>query len=331
MNTDKQPSKNPINTTSKIPQVRLTRTQKLARLEREKKEQQQIANTTHNHNPKSSHTKPPSRKPTPHPTTKYSHTSRTKPSNISNTLHKTHESSSLASLSSLCSSRVSTKEKPVASLDTTTQPTPSTPLKPSLRSTRMLSDLPREHVSNMMEDLGILFSMAHYNKVEHEYIRRDSIRTAHAKNSIFIPIPTEENRPHWIETQLIQYPITMADMIARGAFIPSLESSFPSVELFRKTYMDPKNPACYVSRPPPNHIHISLWKACGSPFPYTKWPLVDWNKVNLIYEPSRIHRATELCMKGNPAWFFAFWGNYGTELKRFGYEKDYDPSVNPYP
>lgn len=174
-------------------------------------------------------------------------------------------------------------------------------------------------VEHMMEDLAIILSTAHYCKVEREYMKLDSTRTHNATSVYTIPVASEEGREDWITQQLIQYPLTMEDMIVRGAFLPEIESSFPSIELFRKTYM---------SKPlSPQHHQTTLWNARGNPFPYSKWINVKWSKIQLSYTPERIKHAIHAYMQNKKTWYFHFWGKYGAELKQYGYRDDYDPSI----
>jgi len=194
---------------------------------------------------------------------------------------------------------------------------------PPKKQTKQLisSSLPTEHVHTMIQELTMLFSSAHYAKVSNEYIKLDSHKTWKATSIFTIPIAQEENRETWIQTHLSDYPLTMADMITRGAFL-NIPSEFPTVEVFRQSYIDPH--ATY------SHNHKPLWEVCGSPFPIQKYPLANWNLIQLYYDSSRIKQAYESCIHGNDTWYFHFWKYNGNELKQYGYSP-YSLNLNPNP
>lgn len=186
--------------------------------------------------------------------------------------------------------------------------THSSPTSPAISKT-----ISSAHIEKMIHELTMLFSSAHYANVEHEYIKRDSYKTWNAKSIFSIPISQEENREEWIQDHLSEYPLTMADMMTRGAFYSQIPSEFPSVEVFRQSYMDTY--ATYT------HDQTPLWDACGSPFPITSYPRVHWDTVIIIYDTIRTKKAIQSCLQKEPTWYFHFWKYHGNELKQFGYER----------
>lgn len=196
----------------------------------------------------------------------------------------------------------------VSRLSHSSSPNPT----PSISST-ISKNIPSTHIEKMIHELTMLFSSAHYAKVEREYIKHDSYKTWKAKSIYSIPIPEEENRGEWIQQHLSEHPLTMADMMTRGAFYSQIPSEFPTVEVFRQSYMDTR--ATYT------HDQTPLWNACGSPFPITNYPRVHWDTVKLVYDTTRTKKAFQSCLQKEPTWYFHFWKYHGNELKQFGYTR----------
>lgn len=197
---------------------------------------------------------------------------------------------------------------------------PNSAPNPSTSST-ISKNIPSTHIEKMIHELTMLFSSAHYAKVEKEYIQHDSYKTWNAKTIYSIPIPEEENRGDWIQQHMTEYPLTMADMMTRGAFYSQIPSEFPTVEVFRQSYMDMH--AMYT------HNQTPLWNACGSPFPITTYPRVHWDTVKLVYDTTRTKKAIQSCLQKEPTWYFHFWKYHGNELKQFGYTRPSSiPSVS---
>lgn len=226
--------------------------------------------------------------------------------------HTKHKSSTSLTLSPSVS-RLSHSSSP----NTNPNPTPST----SSTSSTISKNIPSTHIEKMIHELTMLFYSAHYAKVEKEYIQRDSYKTWNAKSIYSIPIPEEENREGWIQQHMTEYPLTMADMMTRGAFYSQIPSEFPTVEVFRQSYMDTH--AMYT------HNQTPLWVACGSPFSITTYPRVHWDTVKLVYDTTRTKKAIQSCLQKEPTWYFHFWKYHGNELKQFGYTRPSSiPSVS---
>lgn len=232
--------------------------------------------------------------------------------NTSSSITNSLEDESFDHLETRSVSSVHTTSRTSRIPSTTKKPQPKPhPKQPPHPKPRTLSkNLPSTHVHKMIHELTMIFSSAHYAKVSNEYIKQDSRKTWKAKSIFAIPISQEENREEWIQTHLSEYPLTMADMIARGAF-QHFPSEFPTVEVFRQSYMDKHS--TYT------HNHTSLWEACGNPFPITTYPLVNWDTIKLYYDSSRNKRACQSCMNGEPTWYLHFWKYRGNELKQYGY------------
>lgn len=287
MNTPRTPKK------PHIP-VRLTRAQRLAN----QKRQQQYAN----------------------------HTKLSTPSGPSIDALETQSVTSVSSTATARTTRshiprISRSSRPSKVISSSTKPArppapvPSNPSNPSR--------LPSSRVSTMIHELTMLFSSAHYYKVANEYIKLDSQKTWSAKTLVSIPLPEEENREDWIARHKATYPLTMADMIARGAFRKEIPSEFPSVEVFRQSYMDEHATYAHHRRP--------LWEACGSAFPITQYPRIQWNTIKLQYDKARTKKAIQACIHGDPAWYLCFWQYRGSELKQFGYSRPSASSTRSTP
>lgn len=208
----------------------------------------------------------------------------------------------------------------VSRLSHSSSPNPNPNTNPSTSST-ISKNIPSTHIEKMIHELTMLFYSAHYAKVEKEYIQRDSYKTWNAKSIYSIPIPEEENREGWIQQHMTEYPLTMADMMTRGAFYSQIPSEFPTVEVFRQSYMDTH--AMYT------HDQTPLWVACGSPFSITNYPRVHWDTVKLVYDTTRTKKAIQSCLQKEPTWYFHFWKYHGNELKQFGYTRPSSiPSVS---
>ena len=225
-----------------------------------------------------------------------------------NSVSSNSSTTSIGTNSSSRIPRISKQPQQHTRTNTTIPPKPST--KHKEHTIHIESSLPTEQVHTMIQELTMMFSSAHYAKVSNEYIKQDSHKTWKATSIFTIPIAKEENREKWIQTHLSDYPLTMADMLARGAFL-DIPSEFPTVEVFRQSYID--------SRATYSHNEKPLWKACGSPFPIQKYPHTNWNLIQLYYDSSRIKQAYESCISGNASWFLHFWKYRGNELKQYGY------------
>lgn len=171
-------------------------------------------------------------------------------------------------------------------------------------------------IETMIDELSQLFSSAHYAKVNHEFIKHDSEKTWKATSIQSIPVHDADYRSKWIDKHKREYPLTFADMIARGAFVSSVPSCFPTVEVFRQTYLDPLYGIRHQAK------HQLLWCVLGTPFsvfyPFSSASTESasssthvvykkrWSRILLDYTPERIKQAKRECFARNPTWWHAF-------------------------
>lgn len=156
----------------------------------------------------------------------------------------------------------------------------------------------KELIHQMIDDFICICSIAHYSKLEIMYIKKDSKKTWKAQDVQDIPLANEEGRETWIERNKLKYPLTLMDLIIRGCFQEEIASSFPSVEVFRNSYLNKKTARRGILD------GATLWQLFGSNvFHLTILKKLNWKDIIIHYSKEQnVRLAKEECSKGNLDW-----------------------------
>jgi len=168
------------------------------------------------------------------------------------------------------------------------------------RMKALQSKTTKELIHQMIDDFICICYIAHYSKLEIMYIKKDSKKTWNAQDVEDIPLANEEGCETWIERNKLKYPLTLMDLIIRGCFQEEIASSFPSVEVFRTSYLNKKTARRGILD------GATLWQLFGSNvFDFSNLNKLNWNDIIIHYaKEQNVRLAKEECMKGNLDWGF---------------------------
>lgn len=169
----------------------------------------------------------------------------------------------------------------------------------------------QELLRQMIDDFVSICSTSHYVKVDGLYIKQDSEKTWNAKEIDDIPLACEEGRENWIERKKKVYPLVLTDLLARGCFQQDLPSSFPSIEVFRNSYISPKTARRSLLE------GYTVWELFGSPaFSFKVMKDLQCNKIQIEYHEQKVKCAMAECLQGNNDWGYIFW-HLGKDALKF--------------
>lgn len=285
-----------VSRTSRIP-VRLTRAQRLAnekrRQQREKREneerismQRQVSNSRKHMSQRSMSSRPSTSRPsTSRPTTRNIHYNTQK--SISNVKTKIPQVS-------LESNEVDISlSHQVASLDKQDGHT--------IEQTRKrLVKLPavKDLIHSMIYDLVSICSTIHYSKVGGLFVKQ-TIKNTDSPADIS---DSAKERDDWIKIKQKDYPLVLTDLIARGCFQADLPSNYPSVEVFRNSYINPNTAKCSILE------GYTLWELFGTfAFTFSVIKNLYWNKIHIQYDNDNAKCALNQCLDCNLDWGFSLW------------------------
>lgn len=156
----------------------------------------------------------------------------------------------------------------------------------------------------MIDDFVSICSIAHYMKIDGLYIKQDSKKCWDALNADKpdkLPLACE-GRENWIERKKKDYPLLLTDLLARGCFQSELKSDFPSVEVFRMSYISAKTARRSLLE------GYTAWELFGSSaFTFKVIKELQWNKIQIEYDDKKVENAKTECLQGNSDWGYIFW------------------------
>lgn len=167
---------------------------------------------------------------------------------------------------------------------------------------KRLVELPvvKDLIHSMIYDLVSICSTAHYSKVGGLFVKQD-IKKSNPELDIS-GNTKEQEKDDWIKTKQKDYPLVLTDLIARGCFQADLPSSYPSVEVFRNSYINPNTAKRSVLE------GYTLWELFGSyAFTFSVIKNLHWNKIHIEYDDDNAKCALNQCLDCNLDWGFSLW------------------------
>jgi hypothetical protein len=156
----------------------------------------------------------------------------------------------------------------------------------------------KDLIHSMIYDLISICSTTHYSKVGGLFVKQD-IKKSKSETDIS---GSAKERDDWIKTKQKDYPLVLTDLIARGCFQADLPSSYPSVEVFRNSYINPNTAKCSLLE------GYTLWELFGTfAFTFSVIKNLYWNKIHIQYDDDNAKCALNQCLDCNLDWGFFLW------------------------